>query len=262
MDADENGIPCETAYPASDVAAYWGDPLPTGLTPGPGSGWRPSDRVAPVTAACCSMNHNGPASPPLPPESGGFPDDGAYSVAVHRQEGHTDSLEFEIRRWLPCSEQPDQCGPDVFPGDVYVDREHSVTRTIILDEGLLVVIRPIACSVDGTWTEVPIEGDGTAFGALLRRVDAAVMEIIAPIYGTDAVATAGAVDPTFPYGPVPCEDLGWVIGYRGPESSYLTDGWYSIFEGDQPSWMYGWWYTVEVIDGAPVLYVWAGQIAG
>ena len=29
MDADRNGIPCETVYPAADVVAFWGDPLPT-----------------------------------------------------------------------------------------------------------------------------------------------------------------------------------------------------------------------------------------
>lgn len=29
MDADRNGIPCETVYPHSAVAALWGDPLPT-----------------------------------------------------------------------------------------------------------------------------------------------------------------------------------------------------------------------------------------
>ena len=28
MDADRNGIPCETVYSASDVVAYWGDRLP------------------------------------------------------------------------------------------------------------------------------------------------------------------------------------------------------------------------------------------
>jgi len=28
MDADRNGIPCETVYSSSDVAAYWGDRLP------------------------------------------------------------------------------------------------------------------------------------------------------------------------------------------------------------------------------------------
>ena len=29
MDADRNGIPCETVWPATDVVAFWGDPLPT-----------------------------------------------------------------------------------------------------------------------------------------------------------------------------------------------------------------------------------------
>lgn len=29
MDADRNGIPCETVYPETDVVAFWGSPLPT-----------------------------------------------------------------------------------------------------------------------------------------------------------------------------------------------------------------------------------------
>lgn len=32
MDADRNGIPCETVYPAADVLAFWGSPLPTSST--------------------------------------------------------------------------------------------------------------------------------------------------------------------------------------------------------------------------------------
>jgi hypothetical protein len=33
MDADRNGIPCETVYPESEVVEYWGEPLPTTTTP-------------------------------------------------------------------------------------------------------------------------------------------------------------------------------------------------------------------------------------
>ena len=128
-----------------------------------------------MTAGCCSLNDNGPVSPALPPESGLFPDDGAFALEVTRGEHQTDTLVFEIRRWLPCSESPERCGPDLFPGDVYADPDNSVTRTVSLDEDLLVVIRPIPCGDDGTWTEVPIEGDGAALGALLGRLDAAAM---------------------------------------------------------------------------------------
>ncbi len=32
MDADRNGIPCETVYPADDVTGFWGSPLPTTTT--------------------------------------------------------------------------------------------------------------------------------------------------------------------------------------------------------------------------------------
>jgi hypothetical protein len=33
MDADGNGIPCETVYPTDDVRGFWGDPLPTTTIP-------------------------------------------------------------------------------------------------------------------------------------------------------------------------------------------------------------------------------------
>lgn len=32
MDADHNGIPCETVYSETDILAFWGDPLPTTTT--------------------------------------------------------------------------------------------------------------------------------------------------------------------------------------------------------------------------------------
>ena len=33
MDADRNGIPCETVYSGADVLAFWGDALPTTTVP-------------------------------------------------------------------------------------------------------------------------------------------------------------------------------------------------------------------------------------
>ncbi len=266
MDADENGIPCETVYAASEVAAYWGDPLPTGQTPGPGSGWSPTTRQAPVEAACCGTNNNGPVSPPLPPATGAFPDDGAYAVRVTRAEGQTDELQLEIRRWLPCSEQPERCSPDLFPGDIYADLEASVVRSVSLDGDLTVVLRPIGKPVDDTWTESPLEGDGAALARLLERIDAAAAAYVAPEFEATGgppgdLLETGAADPTFPYGPAPLgEDWGSVLSYRGPESSYLTSEFYAAFEWDD--WMYGWWCTLEIVDGEPILYIWAGAIAG
>ncbi len=35
MDADRNGIPCETVYDRAEVLAFWGDPLPTTTTTPP-----------------------------------------------------------------------------------------------------------------------------------------------------------------------------------------------------------------------------------
>lgn len=269
MDADENGIPCQTVFPAQDVLAYWGYPLPTGLAPGPGSGWRPTSRKAPVGAACCSANHNGPESPPLPPESGPFPDDGAFELSVERQQGDTE-LQLKIRRWLPCSDRPDLCSPDLFPGDVYTDPDNSASRTVALDEALTVVITPIGRTIDGSWVDNAIEGNGAALAALLRRMDATVTMIAEPAYGAGQdidsdFRAIGAADPTFPYGPTPGQE--WFLSYRGPEDTYLTPGFYAVLSWkdigrDEPSWMYDWWCSLEIIDGTPVLYIWAGQIAG
>jgi hypothetical protein len=51
MDADRNGIPCETVYSHSDVAALWGDRLPTTTTVGP-TAWyavgQPQYQVVPL----------------------------------------------------------------------------------------------------------------------------------------------------------------------------------------------------------------------
>jgi hypothetical protein len=51
MDADRNGIPCETVYSHSDVAALWGDRLPTTTAAGP-TAWyavgQPQYQVAPL----------------------------------------------------------------------------------------------------------------------------------------------------------------------------------------------------------------------
>lgn len=57
-------------------------------------------------------------------------------------------------------------------------------------------------------------------------------------------------------------DGGTILGYRAPEGAYLTPGLHAIFEWEEPDWMYGWWCTLEIVDGVPVLYLWAGQIAG
>lgn len=267
MDADEDGIPCETVYPTGAVTAYWGDPLPTGLKPGPGSGWRPSTRTRPVTPACCSINDNGPVSPPLPPEEGPFPHDGAYAVTVTRDEGQTDALLFEIRRWLPCSKHPEQCSPDSRPGDVYADPDHAVTRTIALDQNLTVVLLPIPHTLDGT--RKALEGNGTALAMLLRRIDAAAGCVI-PAFeaGIDPeIAWAEVDDVVSPFSHLPTDefDAAWagsVIAYRGPEKSHLVLELRRLFDYFEPPWMYGEWFVLEITDGHPILYIEAGQIAG
>ena len=174
----------------------------------------------------------------------------------------TDSIEMEIRRWLPCSADPDRCQPDGLVGDVYADPDNAVTRHVNLDAELRVVIRPIGHTVDNVWTDSPsIEGDGLALALLLRRLDAAVTTFAAPAFaaGSPHFAAVGSADPTFPYG---VGQDGWALGYRGPEGTHLTTGFSLVSGTDLPAPMYGWWSTLEIVDGTPILYLWAGQIAG
>jgi len=49
MDADRNGIPCESVYPDDDVLAFWGDPLATTTTV-PVSDWTPAEVEGAVAA--------------------------------------------------------------------------------------------------------------------------------------------------------------------------------------------------------------------
>ncbi len=44
------------------------------------------------------------------------------------------------------------------------------------------------------------------------------------------------------------------------EVPVFTPGIYQALE--YGVWMFGWWTTLEGIDGKPVVYIWAGQIAG
>jgi hypothetical protein len=151
------------------------------------------------------------------------------------------------------------------PGDVYTDPDNSVVRTVELDNTLMVVIRPIGRMLDGIWVDNSIEGDGAALGSLLRRVDAAVTTFAGPAHGAGLdldreFRSTGNADPTFPYGSTPGH--GPLLSYRGPEDTHLTPNFYSVLSWNPPSWMYGWFCTLEIIDGTPLLYVWAGQIAG
>lgn len=104
MDADRNGIPCETVYLDSDVLAFWGDPLPTttvvetvDLVFGPSDPWEYPHPVPPGSDSYGSGC--GPGTTALP--------NGAWFGAV------VDTTAREIRFDLSCLVIPDEGHPTV-----------------------------------------------------------------------------------------------------------------------------------------------------
>lgn len=211
MDADGNGVPCETVYSGADVAAFWAGPLI--------AGWEPIRARWTVEPGCCAEPTTGPPSPagPIPPDA--WPADGFYSAAIEGVDEAT--LTLAVRRWVTCDVLPDACIFD-WPGEALTtDPASEVERSLRLtDPDVSVVVRPINGATDGRFGA--LQGTGSAFATLIE-----VLESSPPL-----------VEPWF----------GWPDAVQGPYGTYLTQSW--------------WITTLEVRDGEPVLWVWAGQIAG
>ena len=74
-----------------------------------------------------------------------------------------------------------------------------------------------------------------------------------------------ATSPDFPFGRDSFEFSGWV--YRGPLEARPTAPIEWLVTRDRrwpPGYngLYDWWVTLEIRDGAPILYLYANQIAG
>lgn len=273
MDADRNGIPCETVFAADEITAYWGQPLPTSGASGAGAGWSPSGYEPRARPGCCDANASAPESPPLPPEVGLFPDDGVFHLELHRARGEHGQLVVTIRRYVPCIDLPDRCNPPFAEDDVTYDETSGVVRSLPLDESLTVVINGIPFDGGSVWEVRRIEGDGAALARLLERLDAAFAHAVASRYDAGVViwevenrlADVGDGDPTFPFAGELGDESGGFFHYRGPAGTPLTCSLYSLWPGsaaEQEDWMYGWWPSLEIVDGQPILYLEAGQIAG
>jgi hypothetical protein len=238
------------------------------------AGWTPvSGFASPVYPGCCGAPITGPASPEGFLPSDGWPADGFYDVEVVRTAASPTILELTIRRWEAMDELP-----EMWEGisDV-IDRDptEAIHRQIPIDH-LAVTLIPIT-DFD-TVGSVSLVGEPGAFATLLSDgIDPAYREWIyephlagtGPGFWQDLLVRSK--DPTFPFGmdycgePVPCGP----IAYRGPHGSSLRADWTGLSGDDRGHWppgpegLYGWnMVTLEIRDGEPILYVWAGEIAG
>jgi hypothetical protein len=198
---------------------------------------------------CCDAGTVAPPSPADPWPSEGWPADGFYGLGVMSETA--EYVDVEIVRWHSCADRPDLC-PEWWDEDnVVVDPdEPTLERRLSLDEGLMVVIKPVLQADD-----TAIVGDGIAYADL--------REILA-----DAVATLPAdsdlwsfpddlepllEDPDYPFGPIMLDGTeSGAVGFRGPGGALLSWASYG-------SW---WWHVLEIRDGEPILYIHAGIIAG
>lgn len=233
----------------------------------------------PVQPACCSVQTTGPVSPVGDLPIDGWPRDGFYDVSVERIR---DELQLTVRRWVACSERPDlDCGdlPDGATEDTRIvgDPASQVSSQAPIAEFRVVLI-PIQ-TFDSVEVRA-IEGRPGAFASLLTEgLDPAYrtwayepMLAGAAVEDVWADLVARSEQPEFPFGLDWCAGSRWCSGpvaYRGPHGVALLAN--PLYGGDVglDRWppgrngLYGWSdVTLELRDGAPILYLWAGQIAG
>ncbi len=279
-------VPVALALALAMVVVACGAPDP-GDEPGPGPADEPDDAVDldagwsaladftfPVQPATGDQPTTGPVSPagPLPEE--GWPADGFYDVEVTRTADPGSALQLRIRRWVEIEDLPEflEDVTDAIQGD---DTEE-IVRRIPLDEPAVVLV-PI---YEGAGEpQAALSGRPGAFATLLADgIDPAYREWVYEPYlagrSPDTIRQELGVrsqDPAFPFG---LDHCGGAIGcgpfaYRGPLGTSLVadPGWISWeVRGSWPpgtNGLYGWnAVTLEIRDREPILYLWAGQIAG
>ncbi len=285
-DPDLDAEPTEPAQPDKPS----GEPKPDEPSDEDGApvdleaGWTMIDDFRwPVEPGCCSIETTGPVSPaePLPHE--GWPTDGFYAVAVERSADTPATLQLTVQRWVACVDHPELgCGdiPDGAASDERIAPDpHDVLVLEVPLEDIGSVLVPIH-----DWPadrQTAIEGAPGALATLLTSgVDPAFRTWITEPYlegATEGAVWADVVelaaDPAFPFGVPDCGDSGMEycgpISYRGPFGTFLIANPGAISYADLGAWppgyngLYAWQeVTLEVRDGGPILYLWAGQLAG
>ncbi len=246
----------------------------------PEAGWTLIDDFDwPVQPACCSVQTTGPVSPADDFPFEGWPRDGFYDVEVERIR---DELHVTLRHWVACAERSDlPCG-DLPDGETEDTRIVADPASQAISQAPIAAFRVVLVPIQpfGTVQVQALDGRPGAFASLLT-------EGLDPAYRTWvydpllAGATVEAVwddliersaQPDFPFGLDWCAGSDWCTGpvaYRAPHGVWLLAN--PLYGGDVglDRWppgrngLYGWSdITLEIRDGAPILYLWAGQIAG
>ncbi len=297
--------------PVTGRVALWSGSDPGGSIPSAGpahslpidGAWPVTSLAWPVQPSCCDTPALGPVSPPgLIPEVGPWPDtdfsgltDGFYDVTVTRVWDPPGVVAMSLRRWVSCTEQPDQCPAGFSEDGIFADPSTEVDTHLVLADGLTVVIQPLQRWHDGRFPDPPqvITGSGTAFYELLSGwcsgylpernpencgIDHAFLDWVwSPHQAGDSIdqiiANMESADtaPSFPFTQFDDHATEWSCGvdrrcitaYRGPQGTHLiVDFTLLDTDDDWPARLYGWWTSLEIRNGKPILYIDAGRLAG
>jgi hypothetical protein len=240
----------------------------------------------PVRPGCCGVQTTGPVPPDGPIPTDGWPADGFYDVDADRLAESPDELQLTLRRWVACDERPDLgCGdiPDGHTTDTRIvgDPASEVVERIPIEE-LGAILVPIHGPIGNVWPEPSTAALGEP-GALSRLlvdgIDPAFRRWVHEPFLAGEEASAiwrelveRSVDPDFPFGLDFCadaEDCTGPVAYRGPHGTSLRANPAGVIAVGLDHWppgrygLYGWSdVTLELRDGVPILYLWAGQVAG
>lgn len=278
---------------ATDTTDPWSADAPDGL-PVDGD-WTPVEIRWGVRPPYDEGRHaTGTASPVGPLPADAWPADGFYDVTVTRVDRPADVLRMAIRRWVPCSQRPDQCPSDAAADALVADPASEVVRTVPWDDQLRVLLQPLQVPVDGRPPDPPqgLAGTGQTMSRLLSGwcrgplpsqnasncgVDHAVMDWVwrpyragAALDQVEGMLARRATDPGVPLGlvdrgtaTVPCTPgSSCAIAYRGPHGTHLVvipdPARSDLRLGDR---LYGWWTSLQVEEGRPVLLIDTGHVA-
>jgi hypothetical protein len=258
------------------------EPEPSKPTVDLEAGWTlVDDFVWPVQPNCCSIADTGLASPPGSLDEGGWSGDGFFSVDVDRREETPSLLRLTVHPWVACAERPDLgCGdlPDGEEADTRIVPDPAVEAVVdVAVDDVGVVLAPIHDVSAGQQLQA-LEGEPGALARLLSHgIDPAFRTwVIDPLRDgmTESMVWADIIersaDPTFPFGRPDCPEDGGCgpVSYRGPFGTLLLAN-PSRSDTDLGDWppgyngLYAWRaVTLEIRDDQPILYLWAGQLAG
>ena len=228
------------------------------------SAWTEASVSLPIGGGCCGEMYSGTPSPDEPWPASGLPADGYYGLDV-TVDSAADALILRIMKFVPCADRPEICNEDYFEGDLALDWDDPLFRTVPLDGNLTVQLMGIHIDKAVHPNAVlAVEGSGSAFSGLLEDNAAAFNAWIQPEIdaGTDyedirdLLIAEAAADPNFPYAVSKCCDADWSpMVYVGPLGVELVEWLYEPNNFLGPS-------QLEIRNGQPILIMDGGRIAG